>query len=573
MIARFDFSKVNDRIAREHPEWLTRDRNGQSITPYNGQVATCLNGWYQQEGMLKILGEVLDRYPIDGVFFNMIGYPRSDYSGRPVGVCQCDACRSRFREMFKLNLPVNDQADTEPVRTYAKFKDRTISEQFTKVNRLVKSRNPNVAICTYTAAGVDVLRKESNTALDTWMYEESFRTRMTLLENPGKQQANAAVSFPHFAHRLASVSPDLTRKRLFQCMINGAWLDFYCIGPFHSQEDRLGLDQVAEVFRFHAANERWLTNTVPLPDVGLVVDHAEKSNELRGLIRILSQAHVSYDLISLARSDLAKLPALIVPVTGPLTATALQQLDAYVNSSGRLLLTGGPVPPELKCLGLRAARATLPQEKGTYIRIRPEDKARLKAEVFEKLDLVPLNGEMWTAEMGSDVEGLLRFIPPAMFGPPEKCYYTNVSDIPCLHARSSSRGSVVWIPWQVGTHFEDLGHAGHSALVTSALEQLLRLPSRVRVEAPALVEVNHREDGAGRFEWVSLYNHTGQMDKVLGAPVPVRDVRLRIKPQSPVKSARLLKAGTPLTLATPAEGTIDCVVPLLNAYEIILFEY
>ena len=99
------------------------------------------------------------------------------------------------------------------------------------------------------------------------------------------------------------------------------------------------------------------------------------------------------------------------------------------------------------------------------------------------------------------------------------------------------------------------------------------MPRRVRVEAPALVEVNHRVDTAGRFEWVSLYNHTGQMDKVLGAPLPVRDLQVQIKPQSPVKSARLLKAGTPLRLAAAGEGAMDCVVPLLNAYEIVLFEY
>jgi hypothetical protein len=316
-----------------------------------------------------------------------------------------------------------------------------------------------------------------------------------------------------------------------------------------------------------------LASTVPLPDVGLVVDQAEKSAELRGLMRILSQAHVSYDLVSLARSDLGKLPTLILPITEPMTPTALQQLDTYVNNGGRLLLTGGPVTSALKCLGLRATRSTLPSEKGTYFRLQPEDKARLKAAVFEKLDLLPLNGEVWTAEIGNDVESLLRFIPPAMFGPPEKCYYTNVSDIPGLYLRSSARGLVAWIPWRVGSHFEELGHAGHAALVTSALDQLLQAPRRVRVEAPALVEVTHRVDSAGRFEWVSLYNHSGQMDRVLTAPVALRDLRVQIRPRSPVKNVRLLQAGKPLSLAAAAEGAMGCVVPLLNAYEIVLFEY
>jgi hypothetical protein len=175
--------------------------------------------------------------------------------------------------------------------------------------------------------------------------------------------------------------------------------------------------------------------------------------------------------------------------------------------------------------------------------------------------------------MAAGGEGWLRFIPPAMFGPPEKCYYTNVSDLPCLYARSSERGAVAWIPWRVGTEFEAFGHAGHAALVLGALDELLKLPRRVRVNGPALVEMNHRADRAGQFEWVSLYNHSGQMDKVIGPPVPIRDVSVEITPASPVKAARLLKSGQSLPLKTGAQGAVTCTVPVLNAYEVVLFEY
>ena len=193
--------------------------------------------------------------------------------------------------------------------------------------------------------------------------------------------------------------------------------------------------------------------------------------------------------------------------------------------------------------------------------------------MLAKLDLVPLNGELWTASLDAGGETLLRFIPPAMFGPPEKCYYTNVSDIPCLYARLSDRGAVAWIPWRVGTEFEAFGHAGHAALVMGALDELLKLPHRVRVDGPALVEMNHRADRAGKFEWVSLYNHSGQLDKVIGTPVPIRDVTVEITPASPVKRARLLKSGESLPVKTGAEGEVTCTVPVLNAYDVVLFEY
>ncbi|MCU0786095.1 MAG: hypothetical protein MUF81_19015, partial [Verrucomicrobia bacterium] len=103
--------------------------------------------------------------------------------------------------------------------------------------------------------------------------------------------------------------------------------------------------------------------------------------------------------------------------------------------------------------------------------------------------------------------------------------------------------------------------------------ELLKLPHRVRVDGPALVEMNHRADRAGKFEWVSLYNHSGQLDKVIGTPVPIRDVVVEITPASPVQRARLLKSGESLPLQIGTEGQVTCTVPVLNAYDVVLFEY
>jgi hypothetical protein len=158
VIGRFDFSKLNESIACEHPEWLSRDQQGEPYPPYNGQVPTCLNGGYQQEAMFRILGEALDRYPLDGVFFNMIGYPRSDYSGQHLGICQCDACRRRFHEMYQLPLPTREAAGDPATPKYQEFCRRTISDQFTRVNQFIKGKGEGIAVCTYTAEGVDVIR-------------------------------------------------------------------------------------------------------------------------------------------------------------------------------------------------------------------------------------------------------------------------------------------------------------------------------------------------------------------------------------------------------------------------------
>ena len=572
VIGRFDFSKVNESIAAEHPEWLSRDSQGNAYPPYNGQQPTCLNGGYQQECLFAILTEALDRYPLDGVFFNMIGYPRRDYSGRDLGICQCDGCKTRFREMFGLDLTKTANRDDPAYRKYQEFCDRTIRDQFERVRALVKGKNPNVAICTYTADGVDVIRSESNTPQGRGAYEDSEKARRTLLENPGKQLANAAVHFIHYPHRHASVSPHLTRRRLLQQMLNGAWLDFYCIGPFHAQEDRLGLDQVRDIYRFHADNEQWLTNTFELADVGLVVDLAQGSEEHDGWLKILGESHLSFDLVSLAGSDLNQYPALIVPLTRQLNDEAARTLDDYVRGGGRLLLTGG-LPVGLSAAGILRCGDVIPHEKGTYVRIREFDRTRLAASVLEKLDLVFLDGELATCEVEQDVQGLLRYIPPAMFGPPEKCYYTQVSETPCLYVRhAGGRGAVAWFPWQIAAHYDRQGHVGHKALAVAALDELLGLPRRVRLKASPLVEINHRAGRSDGFEWISLVNHSGLLDNVLHDPTPIRDVEIQVSPQGAVRTVRLLRAGEEIPFTQKPNGDVICVLPDLDTYEVVLLQ-
>jgi hypothetical protein len=49
-----------------------------------------------------------------------------------------------------------------------------------------------------------------------------------------------------------------------------------------------------------------LTNTFELADVGLVVDLAQGSEEYDGWLKILGQSHLSFDLVSLAGSDLKR---------------------------------------------------------------------------------------------------------------------------------------------------------------------------------------------------------------------------------------------------------------------------
>ena len=100
MIGRFDLSKTQKPVFDAHPEWFFTRANGEPAI-YNGLYSTCINGEYYREHALTILAEALERYEVDGLFFNMFGNPSADYSGVPMGPCQCGACQARYRARYR----------------------------------------------------------------------------------------------------------------------------------------------------------------------------------------------------------------------------------------------------------------------------------------------------------------------------------------------------------------------------------------------------------------------------------------------------------------------------------------
>ena len=74
VIGRFDLSKTQQPVFDAHPEWFFRRANGDPVI-YNGLYSTCINGDYYREHALTILDEALERYEVDGLFFNMFGNP------------------------------------------------------------------------------------------------------------------------------------------------------------------------------------------------------------------------------------------------------------------------------------------------------------------------------------------------------------------------------------------------------------------------------------------------------------------------------------------------------------------
>ena len=155
-----DFSKVSRRIAAEHPEWCYVSPTGQSQS-IGDLVSVCPSGGYYQEKSFAAVDEVMDRYPVDGFFFNWFGFNEIDYSKVYNGVCHCLSCQRAFHAYSGgADLPAGPASSTYGV--WRTFSAATIANLTDRLRARIAARRPNAFLLGRTA---DVIFHEANNAL------------------------------------------------------------------------------------------------------------------------------------------------------------------------------------------------------------------------------------------------------------------------------------------------------------------------------------------------------------------------------------------------------------------------
>ena len=593
-MARFDFSKVNESIVKDHPDWQYVSMRGENVN-YNGQVHVCLNSYYQQEYSLKILGEVIDRYPIDSVFFNMIGYQRRDYSGNYHGICQCQNCKTRFKEYSGMELPLEENEDDPAFIKLEAFCLETREQQFDKISQFVKSTNENIALCTYTSRGIDVWRKESNSGigrdLPEWNYSAKENTNSVLATFEEKRVCNSAVHFSAIRFRHTAVAPDLTYLRIAENIANAAWLDYYIIGPLERQDDRACFEGVKELYRFYRDNIQHYNGVKPVANICLI--QSQRNNiygsrkEFMGVLRMLAESHTLFDVLpdiflegEDALEKLSRYEAVILPDTRLVNPTLRQSLDTYVEQGGCIIATGlaGAYDEEgayknrslLKSSGLPGLGDVMDPEDSAYFRIRESDKEKLGG--FEDVDLLFNHSSFVVCPIPENGEGILGRVPPHMYGPPEKCYYKDETDIPGIVLNHHGKGRFITIPWGIGGLYQIYGQHGHFELFKRTVGRLAKVEPLVSTSASPTVEIASQIRKDGAWKLVSLVNHSGQNGSAFHPPLPMTEIRLKIKVEEKVSSIKALRNDLELPFEQSGDH-IELILPKLELFETLVVGY
>ena len=178
-----------------------------------------------------------------------------------------------------------------------------------------------------------------------------------------------------------------------------------------------------------------------------------------------------------------------------------------------------------------------------------------------------MDGTYVYAAYTSDVQPRFKLIPPHNFGPPERCYYTQVTAHPAFTVRPFGNGQAIYLPWEPGQLFHRQGYPNTFDFVADLLEGIAGL-TPIRGNLSPMVEVTWFEKVDGGAQLVHLVNSSGHFGVSFYPPVKMVDLEIELPSAKPPKSVRNLVSGK--TCAYSRSGDLLTIqIPELSLFEAI----
>ncbi len=390
--------------------------------------------------------------------------------------------------------------------------------------------------------------------------------------------SNATVDFIDFPYRYVAVSKNEQALRLAQNLANGGGLDYYLIGRIDQHEDRTGEAAVKQMFHFHYENESEFKGLTSIAEVALLKGTDGNVKEFRGWFRLLTEHHLLFDTIHVDAmpSRLSSYKTIIIPDYEALPAILCEKLDQFVEAGGLIISSGRTAfrnesyepltSPQLACLGVERIRMARKGMRSAYIK-RPNDNDDSIADLFylERLYVY--------AEYKKAVIKQFKLIPPHPYGPPERCYYTDVNDNePGYAIHSYGKGASIYIPWLPGELFYEHGYENTFHFIQYLLTEEARLVP-IKGDISPLIQVTlAKQEGMGRSFLLQLVNHSGHTGVSYHAPLKAENVTIRIPNITHLPGqVTSLTTGQAQAFGLEKEG-LEINVSELNGYEAIKIE-
>ncbi len=592
VITRFDFSRAHESIFKKHPDWFYISPKGERIINDDMYVVS-IDAPYEQEVLFEIVEEVIDNYPIDGIFLNMPGYQtRNSYVGVYHGIDQNEYSRKRFSEFSNgMVLPRDENLDDPVFRKYLEFKKYSVDDLMKRLNTLVKAKNRQIAICTYGDRYIDIIRHEAQTnSLPYWPYMSSDNVNNAKNSYPDHIISNASIQQISFQSRYNAIEPEETVIRLYENIANGSGLDMSLMGDFQDYEDERNYDVFRRVYAHHKKYEPYFGKYISPATIAVIAPGAwpagEPAQEYRGIQLMLKESHLQYDIVedgqigNLERK-LGQYKLIILPEITNLSDEGINVITRLCEQGTNLIATNRSFsrnPDAL--LQLFGAKIVNKDHVGDGFYLNPQEKQLFKR--FDKQTLLFWKFNLGLYDFSASDTSFLPIYTPGRPGPPEIIGGHEPSGYKALGIKNHTSSKAALLPINLGKLYFLHGYEQHKNILLDVIDYLYpEANALVQTNAPERVEAVLqtfiknvpgnilKEEPDGMI--LHLVNLTGFSGNTYFSPLPVHDIDFTIKSGfKPKKIAGMVN--TDLIDFTWKDGVVKFSLKSLDEFEGIILE-
>ncbi|MBN2349791.1 MAG: beta-galactosidase [Bacteroidales bacterium] len=555
VIGRFDFSRFPSAVAKEHPNWTFRKPNGETIQ-FNDLVTACLFTDYYQEYAIKVVEEGMSQYNLDGILINWWGnHAVNSYIGVSNGVCHCETCKKKWAEVSDNPLPL------EATPEYDVWQSKVKGELEHRIQKMVDQYNTNCALILYhqtgnreTLEGFTTETKTGPLTNEWWLYQSSYYVNMYRNSYPDKGEFNTVVNFLNMNYRFAPHRFMVNQTRMLQSMAHGTFPSFYMIG-MPSQFDTTGAAAIYYPFEVHKKYEQYFVHQESVAEIVLIDDNL--SENMRGMINILSESHIPFKIIMEDKFDEHLEDTRLFIAFGEIPRSLR---EAVIR--GKNLLVIGNYPPCLvkdEVVGQISAKELL----RSYWAINNSDifpETSKRKFIYNTSDYT---------ELKPDTSAPVLLSPPAMSAPPELAGNgITISNKPGLVIRKFGEGTLAYIPWNITAMYNEQASSSIELLLNELTDYLLEDSRQVITDAHPLVEISLMKNTDKNVLLLHMINNTGQLHGSHSQLIPLVDMNFNIRGEF----KKVYTAEGTMLKSEIKNGYTNFTVKRLEAYELVVME-
>ncbi|HEY3333051.1 MAG TPA: beta-galactosidase trimerization domain-containing protein [Capsulimonadaceae bacterium] len=313
----------------EHPDWRNVDFDGNVTDQVFPRV--CENSPFA-EYIASYLVDLLQRYPIQGLWFDGLGVFAS---------CYCGYCRDGFREATGREAPESHAADAEGWKLWLEYKHAATQRVFDTYLAAARSVRPGIPIHTAWESGA---RGSAQSWIEAyWKWPTPY---LQMMRNDTGDVAEFYIPASQYAPSYPiSLTEAELRDRAMIAVSNGTIPTFtLCATPAALKSVNADVE----------ARAPWLTDSEPVPYVAVAMSETSRrlcerdqfkdgpDFTLYGTVMPLLEEKIAETCLTedgLESDDLSKYAVIVLPDTCIITDHVADKLRAFVEAGGGLVAT------------------------------------------------------------------------------------------------------------------------------------------------------------------------------------------------------------------------------------------